>query len=100
MKKILKLSSLLILLSGCAEYSALVGPTYTMAKSGNVVETSSVLLRTLSINKTVSSSDEIISTLSGELKECKNIHSSNLHEVFFDTMDQSNCYKDPFSIYR
>jgi len=32
------------------------------------------------------------------LRECQTIHSSSLIEIFFDTLDEFDCFKDPFSI--
>ena len=32
------------------------------------------------------------------LRECQTIHSSPLSKIFFDTLDEFDCYKDPFSI--
>ena len=29
---------------------------------------------------------------------CETYHSSNLNEIFFETLDEISCYKDPFSI--
>ena len=31
-------------------------------------------------------------------KECQTIHSSSLNEIFFETLDEIDCFQDPFSI--
>ena len=31
-------------------------------------------------------------------RECQTIHTSSLNEIFFDTLDELDCFKDPFSI--
>ena len=40
LKKIFKLICLLAILTGCAQNTALLGPAYTLAKSGNVYQAS------------------------------------------------------------
>ena len=32
------------------------------------------------------------------IKECQTIHTSSLNEIFFQTLDEIDCYKNPFSI--
>ena len=32
------------------------------------------------------------------VRECQTIHTSSLNEIFFDTLDEIDCFKDPFSI--
>ena len=31
-------------------------------------------------------------------KECQTIHTSSLNEIFFETLDEIDCFQDPFSI--
>ena len=41
MKKIFFLISMLTILNGCAQSTSLLGPSYTMAKSGSIIQASS-----------------------------------------------------------
>ena len=112
MKKSILLIITLVFLNACAEYTALVGPSVTMAKSGSVVQTSSAYATSYGIKKTLGQSPgEYIQTLvrknykidsflaqNENVRECQTIHSSSLSEIFFDTLDEFDCFQDPFSI--
>ena len=65
MKKVLLIILLIPFLSNCSQYTAMVGPTITLAE--NI---------------------------------CPTIHSSELTEIFFETLEQMDCEYDPMSIYR
>jgi len=112
MKKSILLIIVLAFLNACAEYSALVGPSYTMAKSGSVLQTGTAYATSYGIKKTTGQSlGEHVNSLvrknykidsflaqKENLRECQTIHTSSLSEIFFDTLDEFNCFKDPFSI--
>ena len=34
------------------------------------------------------------------VRECQTIHTSTLNEIFFETLDEIDCFRDPFSILR
>ena len=112
MKKSILLIITLVFLNACAEYSALVGPSYTMVKSGSVLQTGTAFASSYGIKKTIGQSPgEYIETLvrknhkmniffakNENVRECQTIHSSPLNEIFFDTLDEIDCLRDPFSI--
>jgi len=112
MRKSILLIITLLFLNACAEYTALVGPSITMAKSGSVVQTGSAYAASYGIKKTLGQSpDEYIKTLvrknnkidsllvqKENVRECQTIHTSSLNEIFFDTLDEIDCLRDPFSI--
>ena len=114
MKKSILLIITLVFLNACAEYTALVGPSLTMAKSGSVVQTGTAYATSYGIKKaTGQSPGEYIQTLvrknykidsflarKENLRECQTIHTSSLNEIFFDTLDEIDCLRDPFSILR
>ena len=114
MKKSILLIITLVFLNACAEYTALVGPSLTMAKSGSVVQTSTAYATSYGIKKaTGQSPGEYIETLvrknykinsfldqKENVRECQTIHTSPLNEIFFDTLDEIDCLRDPFSILR
>ena len=114
MKKSILLIITLVFLNACAEYTALVGPSLTMAKSGSVVQTGTAYATSYGIKKaTGQSPGEYIQTLvrknykinsfldqKENVRECQTIHTSILNEIFFDTLDEIDCLRDPFSILR
>ena len=112
MKKSILLIITLVFLNACAEYTALVGPSVTMAKSGSVVQTGSAYVASYGIKKTLGQSPgEYVTSLirknnsidsfivqKENVRECQTIHTSSLNEIFFDTLDEIDCFQDPFSI--
>ena len=96
MKKILLTILLLPFLSNCTQYSAMVGPTLTLAETGSLIQATTSLSTSLGVkNVRQSLTDEI----RGE-NICPTFHSSELSEIFFETLDQTDCEYDPMSIYR
>ena len=92
----------------------MIGPSYTMAKSGSILQTGTAYATSYGIEKTIGQSPvEYIQTLvrknykidsfltqKENLRECQTIHTSSLNEIFFDTLDEIDCLRDPFSILR
>ena len=90
----------------------MVGLSYTPAKSGSILQTGTAYATSYGIKKaTGQSPGEYIQTLvrknykidsflaqKENLRECQTIHSSSLSEIFFDTLDEFDCFQDPFSI--
>ena len=119
MKKSIILIITLAFLNACAEYSALVGPSLTMAKSGSVLQSGTSLATSYGIKKAIGQSpseyvlslakknhkldirlnenNNIILAQNDNIRECETIHSSPLTEIFFDTLDEIDCLRDPFS---
>ena len=110
MKKNIFFIVIFIVLNGCAQYSSIVGPTYTMAKTGNLAITSASIATSYGIKKTTGYlPGEYINSLvknntifneEENIRECQIIHTSTLNEIFFETLDEIDCFKDPFSILR
>ena len=120
MKKSILLIITLAFLNACAEYSAFVGPTITMAKSGSVLQSGTSLATSYGIKKAIGQSpgeyvlslakknhkldtlldknNNIIIAQNDNIRECETMHSSPLTEIFFDTLDEIDCLRDPFSI--
>jgi hypothetical protein len=97
MKKNIFYIIVFIVLSGCTQYSSAVGPVYTLAKTGNPI---------LAVASAATSYAEHITTLvknnstlmDGEKqKKCQIIHSSSLNQIFFETLDEIDCFQDSFS---
>ena len=96
MKKILLTILLLPFLNNCTQYSAMVGPTLTLAETGSFIQATTSLSTSIGVkNVRQSLTDEI----RGE-NICPTFHSSELSEIFFETLDQTDCEYDPMSIYR
>ena len=74
----------------------MVGPSYTMVKSGNILRASSSLSSSFAMNKM---KQNLVSELKNE-KICPTVHSSELSEIFFETIEHTDCFYDPMSIYR
>jgi len=119
MKKSILFIITLAFLNACAEYSAFVGPSLTMAKSGSVLQSGTSLATSYGIKKAIGQSpseyvlslakknhkldtrlnenNNIILAQNDNIRECETIHSSPLTEIFFDTLDEIDCLRDPFS---
>ena len=96
MKRILILIFLLPILSNCTQYSALVGPTLTLANTGSIAQATTSLSSSLAINEV---KREYTNNLNAE-RICPTVHSSELNAIFFETIDHTGCYYDPLSILR
>ena len=96
MKRILILIFLLPILSNCTQYSALVGPTLTLANTGSIAQATTSLSSSLAINEV---KREYTNNLNAE-RICPTVHSSELNAIFFETLDHTGCYYDPLSILR
>ena len=112
MKKSIFFVGIFIILSGCSQYSSLVGPSYTLAKSGSILQTSTAYATSYGVKKTTGQSlGEHVNSLvrknykinsfmnqKENIRECQTLHTSTLNEIFFETLDEIDCFRDPFSI--
>ena len=96
MKKALLIILLVPFLTNCSQYTAMVGPTITLAETGNVLQATSSLSSSLAMNKV---KKNIIAEINNQ-NICPTTHSSELSEIFFETLEQMDCEYDPMSIYR
>tara|TARA_Y100001949_G_C15909992_1_gene296436 strand:- start:413 stop:703 length:291 start_codon:yes stop_codon:yes gene_type:complete len=95
-KKIILIILLLPILNNCTQYSAMVGPSLTFAHSGSVLQATSSLSSSLAINKV---KNDYINNLNA-VNICPTHHSTELNQIFFETIEQIDCYYDPMSILR
>ena len=102
MKKIFLLLPVILFLNGCFQTTSMMGPTYTLVKTGNVVQAGSSIATSYGIKSTLGQSpSEIIFSFAkkdSKTRECETFHSSNLNKIFFDTLDEIDCLRNPFSI--
>mgnify|MGYP005750469523 CR=1 FL=1 len=95
MKKILFLILMIPVLSSCGQYSAMIGPSYTLVETGSILQASSSLSSSLAMS---SAKQSIIDDINNDT--CPVVHSSELSEIFFETLEHMDCFNDPMSIYR
>ena len=95
-KKIILIILLLPILNNCTQYSAMVGPSITFAQSGSVLQATSSLSSSLAIDKV---KNDYINNLNA-VNICPTHHSTELNQIFFETIEQIDCYYDPMSILR
>ena len=103
MKRIIFLLLAMAILNGCAQSTSFLGPTYTLAKSGSVIQAGNSMAVSYGLKKTfnqTSTKSIVNSLLDDDIRECQTIHSSLLNEIFFETLDGIDCYRDPFSVLR
>ena len=96
MKRIFFLLLLLPILSNCTQYSAVIGPSITLAHTGSFAQASSALSKSIAINEV---KKEYTNNLQAE-RICPTVHSSELNAIFFETIEHTGCYYDPLSILR
>ena len=96
MKKALLIILLVPFLSNCSQYTAMVGPAITLVETGNVLQATTSLSSSLATNKV---KKNIIAEINNQ-NICPTVHSSELSEIFFETLEQMDCEYDPMSIYR
>ena len=96
MKKIFLTLIALMFMTGCSQYSAMLGPSYTLVDTGSVLQATTSYGSSYSLGVVKKSvSDDLTSE-----RICQTHHSSDLSKIFFETQDQENCIFDPMSIYR
>ena len=96
MKKIILILLLIPLLNNCGPYSAALGPSLTLVNSGSILQASASYAGSSVMKKF---KEDYINELNVE-KICPTVHSSELNEIFFETIDHMDCYFDPMSIHR
>ena len=100
MKKIILLIFIATIFNGCAEYSSFLGPTITVAKTGNVTRAGSALAASYGVEYGTGISAKTIVNESSELRECQTIHSAELNKIFFETLDELDCKRNDPTILR
>tara|TARA_B100000676_G_scaffold245416_1_gene247865 strand:- start:164 stop:457 length:294 start_codon:yes stop_codon:yes gene_type:complete len=96
-KRILLLLFLLPLLSNCSQYTAVIGPGITLAQTGSFAQASTALSKSIAINEV--KKEYVANSLTAE-RICPTIHSAEINKIFFETIEEMDCYYDPLSILR
>ena len=132
MKRIIFIVIATVFLNGCAQYSSMIGPVYTIYSTGNVAQAGTSLVATYAIKKgtgktpsqhvlTFTKNNKVINKMeennkiinipeentkviilakqnTNKLRLCETIHSDSINEIFFVTLDEIDCLRDPFVI--
>ena len=86
----------LLFLTNCGQYTAMIGPSYTLLETGSVLQATSSYGRSY----LVSSAKQSYADETNPQRICQELHSSELRSIFFETQDKKGCVYDPLSIYR
>ena len=73
----------------------MIGPSYTLVETGSILQASTSLSSSLAMNNAKQS---IVDEINNDT--CPVVHSSELSEIFFETLEHMDCFNDPMSIYR
>ena len=86
----------LLFLTNCGQYTSMIGPSYTLFESGNILQATSSYGRSYLLSSAKQNyTDEV-----NPERICQELHSSELRSIFFETQDKKGCIYDPMSIYR
>ena len=96
MKKALLIILLVPFLSNCSQYSAMVGPTITLAETGSILQATGSYSSSLAMNNV---KQGLVDEINAE-KICPTVHTSELNEIFFETLEHMDCIYDPMSVLR
>ena len=131
MKRIIFIVIATAFLNGCAQYTSMLGPVYTIYTTGNVAQAGTSLVASYGVKKTtgktlsqhvltfaknnkvineMEKNDKIINIPeentkviilakknTDKLRLCETIHSDSINEIFFVTLDEIDCLRDPFA---
>ena len=74
----------------------MVSPALTLAHTGSFAQATTSLSSSLAINEV---KKEYANNLEAE-RICPTIHSAEINKIFFETLEEMDCYYDPLSILR
>ena len=97
MKKILIIFFTIFFLTGCSQYSAMLGPSIKLVETGSVLQAATSYGSSRSLNFVGQNVNEELQAD----RICQTDHSSEISEIFFERLDRDdNWIFDPRSIYR
>ena len=74
----------------------MISPAFTLAHTGSLAQASTSLSSSLAINEV---KKEYTNNLQAE-RICPTVHSAEINKIFFETIEEMDCYYDPLSILR
>ena len=96
MKKLILILIVFTVLTNCTQYSAMMNPSITLATGGTISQASTSFASSMAVNEAKKGLQAEVT----KQRYCQTFNSSELNEIFFETIDQSDCIYDPMSIYR
>ena len=96
MKKILLIFLLIPLLNNCTQYTAMVGPSLTLVETGSILQATGSYSSSLAMNNV---KQGLVDEINVE-NICPTVHTSELNEIFFETLEHMDCIYDPMSVLR
>ena len=94
MKKFIFFIFACVFLNSCAEYTTLVGPSYTMANTGSVIKAGSSFAAGYTFRKVTDDSYGDAFANKSPTRTCEIKHSSDLNKIFFETLDEIDCVRN------
>ena len=83
-----------IILSGCAQSTAMLAPAISFASSGNISQAGLTYITNKTVEKkTGMNTLQYVAdkTMDTEIRECETTHSAEINEIFFKTLDSIDC---------
>ena len=83
-----------IILSGCAQSTAMIGPALTLDSSGKMSQASVTYFTNKAVeNETGMNALQYVAdkTLDSKIRECEIVHSAEINQIFFETLDELDC---------
>ena len=83
-----------IILSGCAQSTAMLAPAISFASSGNISQASLTYITNKTVEKkTGMNTLQYVAdkTIDAETRECEINHSAEINQIFFETLDELDC---------
>jgi len=83
-----------IILSGCAQSTAMLAPAISLVSSGNRSQASLTYFTNKAVEKeTGMNTLQYVTdkTMDSEIRECEIVHSAEINEIFFNTLDEIDC---------
>ena len=75
----------------------MISPALTLAHTGSLAQASTSLSSSLAINEV--KKEYVANSLTAE-RICPTAHSAEINKIFFETIEETDCYYDPLSILR
>lgn len=132
MKKIIFIAIAAMFLNGCAQYTTMLGPAYTIYTTGSSLQAGSALVAAYGVKKstgktpsqhvlTFAKNNKVINEMekdgekiiipkenteqiilakkvNNKIRLCETTHSDPINEIFFVTLDELDCLRDPFTL--
>ena len=74
----------------------MVGPSLTLVETGSILQATGSYSSSLAMNNV---KQGIVDEINTE-KICPTVHSAEINQIFFETIEHMDCYYDPMSILR